>query len=93
MCYRQPFAGKAYHFIGWQEGKSDEKESVCKAFEFALDHVGADINSTQIWRDYILFLKAAKASSTAISFSLSHGKEILSLFTFYMNDFVFLFHM
>eukprot|EP00475_Leptophrys_vorax_P014424 TRINITY_DN20776_c0_g1_i3.p1 TRINITY_DN20776_c0_g1~~TRINITY_DN20776_c0_g1_i3.p1 ORF type:complete len:387 (-),score=80.97 TRINITY_DN20776_c0_g1_i3:57-1217(-) len=35
-----------------------------RAFDFTLDHVGLDPNSSQIWRDYIAFLKSQEATNT-----------------------------
>jgi cleavage stimulation factor subunit 3 len=39
------------------------REEVRKAFEFALEHMGMDISSTQIWQDFLTFLKAEKATN------------------------------
>ncbi|KAF6748569.1 hypothetical protein DFP72DRAFT_1034925 [Ephemerocybe angulata] len=40
------------------------REIVRKSYEFALNHVGQDKDSGEIWNDYIQFLKAGDASST-----------------------------
>lgn len=36
------------------------RDTVRKAYEFALNHIGQDKESTEIWTDYIQFLKAAE---------------------------------
>lgn len=36
------------------------RDTVRKAYEFALNHIGQDKDSTEIWTDYIQFLKAAE---------------------------------
>jgi cleavage stimulation factor subunit 3 len=41
-----------------KDGKPDERESVLRAFEFAIEHMGMDLNATHIWRDYIQYAKA-----------------------------------
>lgn len=40
------------------------RETVRQAYEFALQHVGHDMESGQIWKDYVDFLKAAMDSRT-----------------------------
>lgn len=51
-------------YIGYiKETKANlpnSKEEIIKAFDFTLDHMGMDISSTQIWVDYIEFLKSQK---------------------------------
>ena len=37
------------------------RQTIKKAYEFALNHVGQDKDSGEIWRDYIDFLKSAEA--------------------------------
>lgn len=37
------------------------RQTIKKAYEFALNHVGQDKDSGEIWRDYIDFLKNAEA--------------------------------
>jgi cleavage stimulation factor subunit 3 len=41
----------------------ENKEEIEKAFEFALDKVGLDINSTPIWLDYLKFIKNQPVSN------------------------------
>ncbi len=36
------------------------RETVRKAYEFALNHIGQDKEATEIWTDYIQFLKAGE---------------------------------
>jgi hypothetical protein len=36
------------------------RDNVKKAYEFALNHVGQDKDSGEIWSDYIQFLKASE---------------------------------
>lgn len=40
------------------------RDVVRKSYEFALNHVGQDKESGEIWNDYIQFLKAGETSST-----------------------------
>lgn len=40
------------------------RDTVRKAYEFALSHVGHDTDAGQIWRDYIDFLKGALDART-----------------------------
>ena len=37
-----------------------------KAYEFALNHIGQDKESTDIWKDYIQFLKAGEVRLVTI---------------------------
>lgn len=46
-------------------GKPDEKESVVRAFEFALEHMGMDLNATHIWREYIQYVRGGVAATKA----------------------------
>ncbi|KAF7794503.1 hypothetical protein EIP86_005637 [Pleurotus ostreatoroseus] len=43
---------------------SAERDTVRKAYEFALNHIGQDKDSTEIWADYIQLLKAAQATTS-----------------------------
>ncbi|EGO01439.1 hypothetical protein SERLA73DRAFT_166004 [Serpula lacrymans var. lacrymans S7.3] len=43
---------------------SATRDAVRKAYEFALNHVGQDKDSGEIWNDYIQFLKAGECSTT-----------------------------
>ncbi|KAH9950118.1 Suf-domain-containing protein [Amylocystis lapponica] len=40
------------------------REVIRKSYEFALNHVGQDKDSTEIWTDYIQFLKAGESTTT-----------------------------
>ncbi|KAG5637435.1 hypothetical protein H0H81_004594 [Sphagnurus paluster] len=40
------------------------RDTVRKSYEFALNHVGQDKDSGEIWRDYIQFLRSGEASTT-----------------------------
>jgi len=40
------------------------RQTIKKAYEFALNHVGHDKDSGEIWRDYIDFLKSGETSTT-----------------------------
>ncbi|KAG6837133.1 hypothetical protein H0H93_014038 [Arthromyces matolae] len=40
------------------------RDAVRKSYEFALNHVGQDKDSGEIWKDYIQFLRAGDASTT-----------------------------
>ncbi|PCH41737.1 hypothetical protein WOLCODRAFT_69750 [Wolfiporia cocos MD-104 SS10] len=40
------------------------REIIRKSYEFALSHVGQDKDSTEIWTDYISFLKSGETTST-----------------------------
>ncbi|KAH8115634.1 Suf-domain-containing protein [Phellopilus nigrolimitatus] len=40
------------------------RDTVAKAYEFALQHVGQDKDSSDIWAEYIQFVKSGEASST-----------------------------
>jgi cleavage stimulation factor subunit 3 len=40
-----------------------QRETVRKAFDFAINHIGQDRDSGSIWAEYIQFLKAAESSS------------------------------
>ncbi|KIO34711.1 hypothetical protein M407DRAFT_63724 [Tulasnella calospora MUT 4182] len=50
--------------INTNTGDPAIRDIVRKAYEFALAHVGHDMESGQIWRDYIDFLKTALDSRT-----------------------------
>ena len=54
-----------YTYIRTVKGESQPaaRDEVRKAFEFALDHMGMDISSTQIWQDFLTFLRAEKATN------------------------------
>jgi cleavage stimulation factor subunit 3 len=41
----------------------ENKEEIEKAFEFTLEKVGLDINSTPIWVDYLKFIKSQPVSN------------------------------
>lgn len=41
-------------------------DTVRKSYEFALNHVGQDKDSGEIWRDYIQFLRAGEVSSPLV---------------------------
>lgn len=43
------------------------RQTIKKAYEFALNHVGQDKDSGEIWRDYIDFLKTAEACGMSIN--------------------------
>ncbi|KAI6649345.1 Cleavage stimulation factor subunit 3 [Oopsacas minuta] len=43
---------------------SNYREKLTKAYEFALDNVGLDMNSTSIWKDFIHFLKTSDCTGT-----------------------------
>ncbi len=53
---------KAYvnYIRSTRENQPDGRADITKAFEFTLHHIGMDISSTQIWQDYIAFLKEFK---------------------------------
>ncbi|KAI0070995.1 Suf-domain-containing protein [Panus rudis PR-1116 ss-1] len=40
------------------------RDTVRKAYEYALNHIGHDKESTEIWTDYIQFLKAGETATT-----------------------------
>lgn len=40
----------------------DTRDTVRKAYEFALNHIGHDRDSSELWVDYIQFLKAGEVS-------------------------------
>ena len=40
----------------------DTRDTVRKAYEFALNHIGHDRDSSELWSDYIQFLKAGEVS-------------------------------
>ncbi|THG95903.1 hypothetical protein EW026_g5829 [Hermanssonia centrifuga] len=40
------------------------RETVRKVYEFALNHIGQDKEATEIWTDYIQFLKAGESATT-----------------------------
>ena len=40
----------------------DTRDTVRKAYEFALNHIGHDRDSSELWADYIQFLKAGEVS-------------------------------
>ena len=41
---------------------ANNREEIIKAYEFALENVGMDINSTHLWSDYVSFLKEQKVN-------------------------------
>lgn len=57
---------KSYlHYVKETKGSLPSfREKMTQAFEFALDKVGLDYNSYQIWSDYIAFLKAGEVSGS-----------------------------
>lgn len=67
-----------------KEGKPDEKESVVRAFEFALEHMGMDINSTSIWRDYIQYVKGG-VSATKAANSFEESQRVTTLRRLYQR--------
>jgi len=42
------------------------REKMAQAYDFALDKIGLDVMSYQIWADYIGFLKSVYVSRSAI---------------------------
>ena len=42
----------------------ETRDTVTKAYEFALQHVGQDKDSAEIWSEYIQFVKSGQTSST-----------------------------
>lgn len=42
----------------------ETRDTVAKAYEFALQHVGQDKDSSDIWAEYIQFIKSGAANST-----------------------------
>ena len=48
------------------------RDTVRKAFEFALNHVGQDKDSADIWAEYIQFVKQGEvANATLIAFGVN----------------------
>lgn len=43
-----------------KESALSGRDEVIKAFEFALEHIGLDINSSPLWSEYIAFLKTGE---------------------------------
>ena len=61
-------------------GLPDGHDQVVRAFEFALEHMGTDISATQLWTDYINFLKAEKVLSKLLMFEMyMHVYEYVSI--------------
>jgi hypothetical protein len=46
--------------LDFKAKQPNSKEEVLRAFEFALAHIGMDINANQIWADYINYVKSLK---------------------------------
>ena len=42
----------------------ETRDTVTKSYEFALQHVGQDKDSAEIWSEYIQFVKSGQTSST-----------------------------
>ena len=42
----------------------ETRDTVTKAYEFALQHVGQDKDSAELWSEYIQFVKSGQTSST-----------------------------
>lgn len=47
-----------------KSGAEDEQESLSKAFEFVLKHMGADLLAAQVWRMYVMFMKNTTTHNT-----------------------------
>ncbi|XP_028414196.1 cleavage stimulation factor subunit 3-like isoform X2 [Dendronephthya gigantea] len=67
---------KSYlHYVKETKGSLPSfRDKMTQAFEFALDKVGLDFNSYQIWSDYITFLKAGEVSG-----SYAENQKIMTL--------------
>ncbi|EPZ32164.1 Suf-domain-containing protein [Rozella allomycis CSF55] len=46
-----------------EEASLDARATMIKAYEFALSHVGVDIRASELWLDYINFLKSGQSST------------------------------
>ncbi|KAJ3284935.1 mRNA 3'-end-processing protein rna14 [Borealophlyctis nickersoniae] len=46
------------------EKRQEARQTVLKAFEYVLQHVGMDKDSGYIWSDYLFFIKSGETSST-----------------------------
>jgi len=42
---------------------SQAEDAIRKAYEFALTHIGGELNSTSIWKEYLSFLRGVSTSS------------------------------
>jgi len=40
----------------------EARDEICRGYEFALEHMGMDIESTQLWVDYLAYMKDQKVS-------------------------------
>lgn len=58
----------------------EARKGIKAVFEFALEHMGLDISSTQIWQDYLTFLKAEKASTP-----FEEGQKMTAVRTLYQR--------
>eukprot|EP00761_Pharyngomonas_kirbyi_P004739 gb/GECH01004744.1/.p1 GENE.gb/GECH01004744.1/~~gb/GECH01004744.1/.p1 ORF type:complete len:697 (+),score=189.74 gb/GECH01004744.1/:1-2091(+) len=47
-------------YLGYIRNTKTDTDEIQSAYEFTLDHVGMDMTSTSIWREYINFLKEKK---------------------------------
>ena len=48
------------------------REAVSRAYEFALNRIGQDKDSGEIWYDYIQFIKAGEVCGIPTSSALAH---------------------
>ncbi|TFK28593.1 mRNA 3'-end-processing protein RNA14 [Coprinopsis marcescibilis] len=51
-------------YVRRRNSGANTRDIVRKSYEFALNHVGQDKDSGEIWNDYIQFIKAGETSST-----------------------------
>jgi cleavage stimulation factor subunit 3 len=49
---------------------ADSKVVLVQTFEFVLSHVGLDLQSTSIWKDYLEFIKSWEVYTNAFAHSL-----------------------
>jgi cleavage stimulation factor subunit 3 len=70
------------YILDFKAKNPNSREEVLRAFEFALAHVGLDINANQFWADYIAYVKSLKVFH-CVQFDLQSFVKFVYLLSFF----------